>query len=194
MRKGARPGIMDRLREAMSVAKEKAAQAAAAGNDLIANAREGNLEGASAAAKVRTATNNDPWGPTGTQMGELAEMSFGHDTRVIMSELRKRLASNGPNWRQCYKALNVVEYLIVNGSERCIGEARDMNYDVRGLERFQHIDREGKDQGVNIRERSKKIIDLLNDNERIYQPGTATSQEQRGAGQPAEVGVALHLT
>eukprot|EP01047_Picozoa_sp_COSAG01_P070370 COSAG01_NODE_10646_length_2113_cov_2.138034_3_plen_259_part_01 len=26
------------------------------------------------------------------------------------------------------------------------------------------------------------------------QPGTATSQEQRGAGQPAEVGVALHLT
>ena len=27
-------------------------------------------------AKVRDATSNDPWGPTGTQMNELAQMTY----------------------------------------------------------------------------------------------------------------------
>ena len=27
-------------------------------------------------AKVREATSNDPWGPSGTQMNELAQMSY----------------------------------------------------------------------------------------------------------------------
>ena len=99
---------------------------------------------------------------------EIADMTFGQDVREITAALRERLQSKGSNWRYCYKALNIIEYLVANGSERCIGEARDMLYDIRALERFQYVDREGKDQGVNIRERSKKIVELLNDNDRIY--------------------------
>ena len=118
--------------------------------------------------KVKAATNNEPWGPTGTQMAEIADMTFGMDVREIMATLRERLQEKGSSWRYCYKALNIIEYLVANGSERCIGEAREMLYDIRALERFQYVDREGKDQGVNIRERSKKIVELLNDNDRVY--------------------------
>lgn len=34
-------------------------------------------------AKVRTATSNDPWGPSGTQMNELARATFGQYVHVV---------------------------------------------------------------------------------------------------------------
>ena len=158
---------MEAVREAARIAQEKVVEAAMAAKDLAAEAMDGMAD-ETPAGKVRTATNNEPWGPTGTQMAEIADMTFGQDVREISAALKERMQAKGTNWRYCYKALNIVEYLVSNGSERCIGEARDMLYDIRALERFQYVDREGKDQGVNIRERSKKIVELLNDNDRIY--------------------------
>ncbi|KAM5541613.1 hypothetical protein V8D89_004803 [Ganoderma adspersum] len=55
-------------------------------------------------AKVREATSNDPWGPSGTQMNELAQMSYNQDQFVeIMEMLDKRLNDKGKNWRHVFK-------------------------------------------------------------------------------------------
>jgi epsin len=36
-------------------------------------------------AKVRDATSNDPWGPSGTQMNELAQMTYNQFVLLLIS-------------------------------------------------------------------------------------------------------------
>jgi hypothetical protein len=73
-------------------------------------------------AKVRDATSNDPWGPSGTQMNEIAQLTynqsvpqsspfrpptssdaFRNDFVEIMEMLDKRLNDKGKNWRHVFK-------------------------------------------------------------------------------------------
>lgn len=55
--------------------------------------------------KVREATNDDPWGPTGPVMQELAHATFTYEHfPEVMSMLWKRmLQENKNNWRRTYK-------------------------------------------------------------------------------------------
>lgn len=70
-------------------------------------------------------------------------------------------------WRQIYKALQLLEYLIKHGSERVIDDARSHLTLLKMLRQFHFIDQNGKDQGINVRTRSKELADLLGDVERI---------------------------
>ncbi|KAJ3019650.1 hypothetical protein NUW54_g28 [Trametes sanguinea] len=99
-------------------------------------------------AKVRDATSNDPWGPSGTQMNELAQLSYNQDSFVeIMEMLDKRLNDKGKNWRHVFKSLTVLDYLLHAGSENVVVYFRDNLYVIKTLKEFQYIDEEGKDQG-----------------------------------------------
>lgn len=55
--------------------------------------------------KVREATNDEPWGPTGPLMQELAHSTFTYEHfPEVMSMLWKRmLQDNKTNWRRTYK-------------------------------------------------------------------------------------------
>lgn len=70
-------------------------------------------------------------------------------------------------WRQIYKALQLMEFLIKNGSERVIDDARSHLSLLKMLRQFHYIDQNGKDQGINVRNRSKELTDLLSDVEKI---------------------------
>ena len=70
-------------------------------------------------------------------------------------------------WRQIYKALQLLEFLIKNGSERVIDDARSHMSLLKMLRQFHYIDQNGKDQGINVRNRSKELTDLLSDVDRI---------------------------
>jgi epsin len=70
-------------------------------------------------------------------------------------------------WRQIYKALQLLEFLIKNGSERVIDDARSHLTLLKMLRQFHFIDQNGKDQGVNVRNRAKELAELLSDVERI---------------------------
>lgn len=72
-------------------------------------------------------------------------------------------------WRQIYKALQLLEYLIKHGSERVIDDARSHLTLLKMLRQFHFIDQNGKDQGVNVRNRAKELTDLLSDVDRIRQ-------------------------
>jgi epsin len=91
-------------------------------------------------------------------------------------------------WRQIYKALQLLEYIIKHGSERVVDDARSHMSTIKMLRNFHYIDDKGKDQGVNgeptipssiakrllkcktsVRNRSRELVELLSDLDRIRQ-------------------------
>ncbi|KUI69468.1 Epsin-1 [Cytospora mali] len=119
--------------------------------------------------KVREATSNDPWGPTGTQMSEIAQLSYNSSTEFyeIMDMLDKRLNDKGKNWRHVLKALKVLDYCLHEGSELVVTWAKQNVYIIKTLREFMYIDEEGRDVGQNIRVAAKELTSLLLDEERL---------------------------
>ncbi|XP_063315038.1 epsin-3 [Pelobates fuscus] len=123
-----------------------------------------------AEVKVREATSNDPWGPSTTLMYQVAQMTYNTETfSEVMMMVWRRLNDSGKKWRHVYKALTLLDYLIKNGSNKVYQECQENLIMVQTLKDFQFLDRDGKDQGINIREKAKQIVSLLKDEERLKQ-------------------------
>lgn len=120
-------------------------------------------------AKVREATNDDPWGASSTLMQDIANRTFNYpDFNEIMPSIySKYMEKEARQWRQIYKALQLLEYLIKHGSERVVDDARAHVSTIKMLRSFHYIDDKGKDEGINVRNRSKEIVELLSDVEKI---------------------------
>ncbi|UNI23325.1 Epsin-3, clathrin recruitment and traffic between the Golgi and endosome [Purpureocillium takamizusanense] len=120
-------------------------------------------------SKVREATNNEPWGASSTLMQEIANGTFNYQTlNEIMPMIYRRFTEkSAEEWRQIYKALQLLEFLIKHGSERVIDDARGHITLLKMLRQFHFIDQNGKDQGINVRNRAKELAELLSDVERI---------------------------
>ncbi|XP_008197398.1 epsin-1 isoform X2 [Tribolium castaneum] len=117
--------------------------------------------------KVREATSNDPWGPSSTIMAEIADLTYNVVAfSEIMQMVWKRLNDHGRNWRHVYKALVLLEYLIKTGSEKVGQQCKENIFAIQTLKDFQHLE-EGKDQGQNVREKAKQLVNLLKDDERL---------------------------
>lgn len=117
--------------------------------------------------KVREATSNDPWGPSGTQMNELSQLSHNATDFIEMMEiLDKRLNDKGKNWRHVFKALSVLDYLLQEGSENVWNYFHDNIYIVKTLKEFQYVDDANIDQGINVRQKAKEITAILMDETR----------------------------
>ncbi|KXH56340.1 epsin-3, partial [Colletotrichum nymphaeae SA-01] len=120
-------------------------------------------------SKVREATNNEPWGASSSLMQEIANGTFNYATlNEIMPMIYRRFTEkSAEEWRQIYKALQLLEFLIKHGSERVIDDARGHITLLKMLRQFHYIDQNGKDQGINVRNRAKELAELLGDVERI---------------------------
>lgn len=102
-------------------------------------------------------------------------------------------------YRQCmvhagliiHQSLTVLDYCLHQGSENVVIYFRDNIYIIKTLKEFQYVDEEGKDQGVNVRQKAKDITNLLQDEGRLRQERRARANMRdrmiRGAdGAPAE--------
>ncbi|KAI5714590.1 hypothetical protein M8J77_002178 [Diaphorina citri] len=122
-------------------------------------------------AKVREATNDEAWGPTGALMQEIAHATFAYEHYAeVMGMLYRRLVATGDNrkyWRRVYKSLLLLHYLVRNGSERVVTSAREHLYDLRALESYTCVDEFNKDQGINIRHKAKDLIEFIQDDDRL---------------------------
>ncbi|KAK5228690.1 Epsin-3, clathrin recruitment and traffic between the Golgi and endosome [Exophiala xenobiotica] len=116
-------------------------------------------------SKVREATNGDPWGASATLMQEIAQGTHHYQQlNEIMPIIYKRFTDKtAEEWRQIYKALQLLEYLCKHGSERVIDDARSHLSLLRMLRQFHYIDQNGKDQGINVRNRSAELVKMLSD-------------------------------
>ncbi|KAL3351237.1 hypothetical protein AABB24_019707 [Solanum stoloniferum] len=120
--------------------------------------------------KVLDATSNEPWGPHGSLLADIAQASRNyHEYQMIMSVVWKRINDTGKNWRHVYKGLTVLEYLVAHGSERVVDDIREHAYQISTLSDFQYIDSSGRDQGSNVRKKSQSLVALVNDKERIQE-------------------------
>ncbi|KZM26030.1 hypothetical protein ST47_g2825 [Ascochyta rabiei] len=101
--------------------------------------------------KVRNATSNDPWGPVGSDMAEIAQITFNNSTDFyqVMDMLDKRLNDKGKNWRHVLKSLKVLDYCLHEGSELVVTWARKNIYIIKTLREFQYTDEDGRDVGQN---------------------------------------------
>ncbi|KAM9345672.1 epsin-3 isoform 2-T3 [Symphorus nematophorus] len=143
-----------------------------------------------AEVKVREATSNDPWGPPSSLMSEIADLTFNVVAFTeVMGMIWKRLNDHGKNWRHVYKALTLLDYLIKTGSERVAKECRENIYTIQTLRDFQYIDRDGRDQGVNVREKAKHLVALLRDEEKLKKERSqALKTKTRMAGSHSGLG------
>ncbi|KAF9221549.1 ENTH-domain-containing protein [Gyrodon lividus] len=116
-------------------------------------------------AKVRDATNDEPWGASSTLMQEIAQGTFNFQNfNEIMPCIYARfMEKEARQWRQIYKSLQLLEYLVKHGSERVVDDARSHISTLKMLRNFHYIDDKGKDEGQNVRNRARELVELLSD-------------------------------
>ncbi|XP_057700723.1 epsin-3 isoform X3 [Corythoichthys intestinalis] len=134
--------------------------------------------------KVREATSNDPWGPSSSLMSEIADLTFNVVAFAeVMGMVWKRLNDSGKNWRHVYKSLTLLDYLLKTGSERVAQQCRENAFNIQTLRDFQYVDRDGRDQGANVREKARQLVCLLRDEDRLRQERSqALKTKERMAG------------
>ncbi|KAG1746036.1 uncharacterized protein EDB91DRAFT_1268988 [Suillus paluster] len=120
-------------------------------------------------SKVRDATNDEPWGASSTLMQEIAQGTFNFQNfNEIMPCIYARfMEKEARQWRQIYKALQLLEYLVKHGSERVVDDARSHISTLKMLRNFHYIDDKGKDEGQNVRNRARELVELLSDVDNI---------------------------
>jgi len=117
---------------------------------------------------VREATTMEKWGPTAQQMKQICDLTFQHSSFVpVMRALMQRLSEPGKYWRHVYKALLVIDYALKNGSPDVVEYCRHHIIEIQTLQRYQHIDEDNRDQGLNVRERAKLVLELINDDKKL---------------------------
>ncbi|KAK9077687.1 hypothetical protein SSX86_006024 [Deinandra increscens subsp. villosa] len=118
--------------------------------------------------KVLDATDDEPWGPHGTVLAEIAKATKKFsECQMVMNVLWTRLSETDRNWRHVYKALAVIEYLVANGSERAVDEIIEHTFQISSLSCFEYVEPNGKDSGINVRKKAENIASLLNDKDKI---------------------------
>jgi hypothetical protein len=134
---------------------------------VIQNSKNALLNLSEIEVKVLNATSNEPWGPSTTEMREIAKATHSYaNFPLIMNVIWKRLTEEVQYWRQPYKALTLLDFLVKMGSEQVIREARVHVMEIQSLADFQRIDSEG-DQGSGVRDKAKALIELIHDDARI---------------------------
>lgn len=149
-------------------------------------------------AKVREATNNEPWGCPTSLMAQIAAGTYNYREREeIIGFIFRRFTEKAANeWRQIYKSLQLLEYLVKNGSERLIDDVRANVSIIQMLKSFHYIDSKGRDQGINVRNKSKTLVALLNDDAliRSERKKARANQKKFGGVSSAAYGGASSVT
>lgn len=118
--------------------------------------------------KVEQATNNDPWGPHGTVMGEIAKASYDIDNyKQIMGVVARRLQDTEEDWRHVYKSLLLLEFMSKHGPQKVVEELVSNIGVVEKLQNFQYKDPKGKDWGLNVRNRAKELANFVLNPDRV---------------------------
>ncbi|KAJ8555519.1 hypothetical protein K7X08_013015 [Anisodus acutangulus] len=120
--------------------------------------------------KVLDATDNEPWGPHGTALAEIAQATKKFsECQMVMNVLWTRLTETGKNWRFVYKSLAVIEYLVAHGADRAVDDIIEHTYQISSLTSFEYVEPSGKDMGINVRKKAENVVALLNNKEKIQE-------------------------
>ncbi|KAK3417289.1 hypothetical protein EUGRSUZ_H03030 [Eucalyptus grandis] len=114
-------------------------------------------------------TNNDPLSPDARTMTQIAEASYDIDDywRVV-DVLHRRLQSiDWKQWRQSYKTLVLLDFLLTHGPEEFAEEFEGDVTIIEELGAFQYVDEKGFNWGGNMHKKAEQIVKLLGDREAL---------------------------
>ncbi|KAH3684930.1 hypothetical protein WICPIJ_004098 [Wickerhamomyces pijperi] len=121
-----------------------------------------NLSSSPEEIKIKEATSNDSFGPTATELNDIAVLSNSpKELKKICQVLNKRLLDTSKNWRHILKSLTVILYCIVAGSLEFVSWTKSNAYILKTLQEFQI--RGNDDLAQQIRSKATKISTLLED-------------------------------
>ncbi|KAI0563833.1 ENTH domain containing protein [Gracilaria domingensis] len=113
--------------------------------------------------KTRSATADTAWGASVTDLHQIAGGTYNpQDYALIMSIIWQRLGSS--RWRCVYKGLEVLKYVVMHGSSRCLTEARGAVGHLEALRAYRKV-ADGRDVGEGVRNRAALLCDMLADDE-----------------------------
>jgi len=117
--------------------------------------------------RVYEVLSHKNWGASSSLMNDVAADTFDYEKFQTITGLMWQAMDSRPSaWRVVFKSLTLLEHLLKNGSERCVDDARNHLHKLKSLANFNYF--EGTvDRGVGVREKSKQVVDLIADNDRI---------------------------
>merc|ERR1740117_1875762 len=75
--------------------------------------------------------SNKNWGASSTILSAVAQATYRHqDYATVMEAVWTALAASPFKWRLVFKGLTLLEYLVKNGTERCIDDIRDHMFQI----------------------------------------------------------------
>ncbi|GKT32534.1 hypothetical protein ADUPG1_006669 [Aduncisulcus paluster] len=130
------------------------------------------LKGYSPAESIIVDLTNpkETWGPSPEKMQVLVDMadrkSF-EGTGVLQCCFERMRDATGKKWKQSYKCMMIIEYLLLHASESTVAEIKRGSFHLRTQLDFRYKDEEGQDKGQNVRIRAEKILKLIEDPETL---------------------------
>ncbi|KAG9445711.1 hypothetical protein H6P81_011839 [Aristolochia fimbriata] len=109
------------------------------------------------------ATNSDSRTPDAKTMSRISEAAFDMDDywRIVDVLHRRLYVVEWNEWRQSYKALVVLEFLLTHGPEAVAEEFLCDGEVIEDLGTFRYVDERGFDWGAAMRKKSERILELL---------------------------------
>lgn len=119
-------------------------------------------------ARVYEVLSHKNWGAASSIMNQIARDTADYEKFAIITKITwENVETQRPSaWRLIFKGLGLIEHLVKNGSERCVDDARNHGHVLRKLHQFNYY--EGTiDRGLGVREKSKELVEILGDNNRV---------------------------
>ncbi|CAN4121028.1 unnamed protein product [Withania somnifera] len=128
------------------------------------------------------ATNGNSGAPDTKTLKMISKAAFEvDDFWRIVGILHNKLSSfDRKNWRVSYKAVIVLEHLLTHGPESVAEEFQSDKDVIREMGSFQLIDEKGFNWGLNVRKKSEKILQLLEDVQLLKEERNKSRRISRG--------------
>ncbi|XP_051116087.1 epsin-3-like [Andrographis paniculata] len=95
------------------------------------------------------------------------------DYERIVQILHQRLSKfEVSNWRASYKALVLLEHLLTHGPQRTAEEFEHHQDSITTMATFHHVDEKGFNWGSSVKNKSERIVKLLQDREYLKEERT----------------------
>ena len=129
------------------------------------------------------------WGPETALMDRIAELTRDPaECGAILSMIWENIGHTSTRkWKMIYKNLLLLEHLLTYASAACVRQIQDNVYRVRALANYIYKDKNGNDQGVNVRKRSAIVADLATDEDLadVRRRAQENKERYRGMGSGA---------
>lgn len=119
--------------------------------------------------KFSAVITDEKWGPLVPDMDELVSM-YPHGYQDFLPEMQARLDNRAINWRKCYKTLLLIDHFLRCLPYQYLDDLRAFRSTLNEIAHgYHYTDSQGVDRGTSVRERAKKILEVMNNESLLHE-------------------------